>query len=240
MRQDKYAGSFFGYSRRRVRKLLQERETMAQDAEARLRAAEGRILELRRELAMAEDELRDRDAQIQELAAEVEAFAHDPDRPTPNLLAEELNSILSSAQASAARMIERAKAVSDRHLSQATEFERELYADLARMDEWRQEALPLIREVQARLGEIRSRLEEVAETVVEAVKPLERLSDIDRPQVEPAAPPVKEGLPVKRLRPTEEGNGRRRRPRQRAARSAQREDGSAPDVIEIPDRARAH
>jgi chromosome segregation ATPase len=231
MGQDKYAGSLFGYSRRRVRKLLQERDAMAQDAEARLRAAEGRILELRRELATVEEELSDRDAKIQELSAEVEAFAHDPDRPTPNMLAEELNSILSSAQATASRMIERAKAVSDRHLNQATEYEQELYADLARMDEWRQEALPLIRDVQSRLGEIRARLEEVAETVVETVKPLEQLSDIDRPEVEPVASPVADDPAVKRLRPAEEGDGR--------SRSKQGGDGSASDVIEIPDRAKA-
>jgi chromosome segregation ATPase len=238
MRQDKYAGSLFGYSRRRVRRLLQEREAMAQDAEARLRAAEGRILELRRELATVEEELTDRDAKIKELSAEVEAFAHDPDRPTPNMLAEELDSILSSAQATASRMIERAKSVSDRHLNQATEYEQELYADLARMDEWRQEALPLIRDVQSRLGEIRARLEEVAETVVETVKPLEQLSDIDRPEVEPVASPIAEGSGVKRLRPTEEGDGRRRSG-QRRSRSKAGGDASASDVIEIPDRAKA-
>jgi DNA repair exonuclease SbcCD ATPase subunit len=238
MSQDKYAASLFGYSRRRVRKLLQDREAMAQDAEARLHAAEGRILELRRELATVEEELSDRDAKIQELSAEVEAFAHDPDRPTPNMLAEELNSILSSAQATAARMIERAKAVSDRHLDQATEYQQELYADLARMDEWRQEALPLIRDVQSRLGEIRSRLEEVAETVVETVKPLEQLSDIDRPEIEAVSSTVTEDSGVKRLRPTEQEGGRGRS-RQRSSRSKQAGDESASDVIEIPDRAKA-
>jgi hypothetical protein len=236
----------FGYRRGRVRKLLQERESMAREAEARLRAAEGRILELRHELTVVEDELSDRDAQIQDLGAQVEAFARDPERPTPNMLAEELNSILSSAQAMATRMIERAKAVSERHLQQASEFERALHEDLARMDEWRQEALPLIRAVQSRVEEIRASLEGVAESVAETVRPLEELPDIDRPPAQEA--PAREaragsaGPEVKRFGRNGErdGNGHGQPRRKAQSRAARREGGgSSPDVIEIPDRARA-
>src|SRR6266498_3270917 len=185
MKQGRRIGvAVFGYSRRRVRQLLQEREALAQEAEARLRAAEGRILGLHHELEVVEKGLSERDSLIQELGAQVEAFARSPDAPTPKVLVRELDSILTPAQATAEAMIERTRAVTERKLQDASEYERRLYADLVRADEWRQEALPLIRAVHSRIGEIRARLEEVAESVVETVKPLEQLSDIDWPHAE--------------------------------------------------------
>jgi len=185
MKQERRIGvAIFGYRRRRVRELLQEREALAQEAEARLRAAEGRILGLHRELEVVEEEISERDARIQDLGAQVEAFARSSEAPTPKVLVRELDAILSSAEATAQGMIERTRAVTERKLQDASEYERRLYADLVRADEWRQEALPLIRAVHSRIGEIRARLEEVAESVVETVKPLEQLSDIDWPHAE--------------------------------------------------------
>lgn len=193
MKQGRYIGvGLFGYRRRRVRQLLQEREALAQEGEARLRAAEGRILALHRELAVVDEELTARDAQIQELGAQVEVFARDPNAPTPKILVQELDSILSSAQATAQGMIERTRAVTERKLQDATDYERQLYADMVRADEWRQEALPLIRAVYSRIGEIRARLEEVAASVIEAVKPLEQLADIDWPRAEQLPLPTEE------------------------------------------------
>ena len=185
MKQERRIGvAIFGYRRRRVRELLHEREALAQEAEVRLRAAEGRILGLHRELEVVEEELSERDARIQDLGAQVEAFARSSEAPTPKVLVRELDAILSSAEATAQAMIERTRAVTERKLQDASEYERRLYADLVRADEWRQEALPLIRAVHSRIGEIRARLEEVAESVVETVKPLEQLSDIDWPQAQ--------------------------------------------------------
>jgi hypothetical protein len=90
--------SLLGYRRGRVRRLLRERDAMAKEAESRLRAAEGRILGLRYKRAVIEAELGERDAQIQDLSAQIEAFLHDPGRSTPTMLVSELDSILSSAQ----------------------------------------------------------------------------------------------------------------------------------------------
>lgn len=219
---------------------------MAQQAEARLRAAEGQILGLQHELAVVEAELGGRDAQIQELGAQIEAFAHDPGRSTPNMLAKELDSILSSAQETAAHMIERAKAVSGRHLEQASEFQRELHEDLARIDEWRQAALPLIRAVQSRMAEIQATLLEVAERVAETVKPLEQLPDIDRSAAAQLDLPLDESSgegrpPWTKLGPGEEQVGKGIRPKQRSARTRSPKGGSgaSSDVIEIPDQVRA-
>ena len=233
MSKNRFKGRPFGYSRRQVRQRVQEREGMVREAEARLRAAEGRILELRRDLAAVGEELSGRDAQIQTLSAQVEAFAVDPDRSTPNMLAEELNSILASAQESAAGMIERARAVSERRLEQAGDFERDLHDDLTRMDEWRNEALPLIRDVQSRMGEIRLKLEEMAESVGEIAKPLEQLPDIDRPKLEEVAAAVRK---LKGNEKQASGNGHR--PRRRQARSRPQQDQPDPisEVIDITDR----
>ncbi|HEY3209883.1 MAG TPA: hypothetical protein VGL18_08830 [Actinomycetota bacterium] len=245
MGQLRHVGAgLLGY-RRRIRQLLQERDALAQDAETRLRAAEGRILGLRRELARVEAELRTRDAQIKDLGAQIEAFARDPDRPTPNMLSHELNAILSSAQETAARMIERAKAVSERHLHKASHLERELHDDLARMDEWRQQALPLIRGVQSRMAEIRATLEEVAGTVAATIKPLEQFPDIDRPPAPPPAAPMPREPSVDEAAVTKldlpEGKGNVRRPRRRPARSVPTgtEQEPGPEVVDIPDQAGA-
>jgi cell division septum initiation protein DivIVA len=217
---------------------------MAKEAESRLRAAEGRILGLRHELAVLQAELGERDAQIQDLGAQIEAFTHDPGRSTPNMLASELDSILSSAQQTATRMIERAKAVSDRHLEQATDLERELHEDLARMDAWRQQALPLIRSVQTRIAEIGATLMEVAESVAETARPLEQLPSIDR-RVSRKAAATELGSDeptVAKLDPAavREGNSQRPRRRSPRARPTKAETVASSEVVEIPDHARAH
>ena len=217
---------------------------MAKEAESRLRAAEGRILGLRHELAVVQAELGERDARIQDLGAQIEAFLHDPGRSTPNMLASELDSILSSAQQTATRMIERAKAVSDRHLEQATDLGRELHEDLVRMDAWRQQVLPLIRAVQTRMAEIGVTLMDLAESVAETARPLEQLPSIDRPALRKAA--VSKGSSgeptVAKLDPAagSEGNGPRPRRRSPRARPAKTETVASSEVIEIPDHARAH
>ncbi|HYT79755.1 MAG TPA: hypothetical protein VEQ37_10955 [Actinomycetota bacterium] len=235
MKQGRRIGvAVFGYSRRRVRQLLQEREALAQEAEARLRAAEGRILGLHHELEVVEKGLSERDSLIQELGAQVEAFARSPDAPTPKVLVRELDSILTSAQATAEAMIERTRAVTERKLQDASEYERRLYADLVRADEWRQEALPLIRAVHSRIGEIRARLEEVAESVIETVKPLEQLSDIDWPQAEQLALLVSDRFGQQGDR---DGNGHRPQSHESGDRSAQG-DGES-DLIDLQRRARA-
>jgi methyl-accepting chemotaxis protein len=233
MSKSRFKGRPFGYSRRQVRQLVQEREGMVREAEARLRAAEGRILELRRDLAAVGEELSGRDAQIQTLGAQVEAFAGDPDRSTPNMLAEELNSILASAQETAAGMIDRARAVSERRLEQAGDFERDLHDDLTRMDEWRKEALPLIRDVQSRMGDIRLKLEEMAESVGEIAKPLEQLPDIDRPRLEEVAAAVRK---FKGNEKQASGNGHRPRRRQGRSRPQQDQPDPTSEVIDITDR----
>jgi hypothetical protein len=218
---------------------------MTKEAESRLRAAEGRILGLRHKLAVIQAELGERDAQIQDLGTQIEAFLHDPGRSTPNMLASELDSILSSAQQTAIRMIERAKAVSDRHLEQATDLGRELHEDLARMDAWRQEALPLIQAVQARIAELGATLMEVAESVAETARPLEQLPSIDRPAPLPNEVASQDGsddLTVAKLdsAAVREGNGQRPRRRSPRARPAPAEPVASSEVIEIPDHARAH
>jgi chromosome segregation ATPase len=234
MSQDKQIKGLFGYSRRRVRRILEEREAMTGEAEARVRAAEGRILELRHELAVVGEELGTRDAEIRTLTAQVESLAEDRDLPTPNMLAKELKSILSSAQDTAAGMIDRARALSERQLEQSGDYERKLYADLTRMDEWRHEAFPLIRDVQSRLAEIRVKLEQLSESVAEAARPLEQLPDIERPKVEEvAAAAEKFGQSEKQV----SGNGHRPRRRQ-GRRQQQHESDPSSEVIDISDRGR--
>lgn len=251
-RKGRYIGvGVLGYRRSRIRQLVLERDALAHEAEVQLRAAEGRILALRRELGAVRAELNDRDARINELTAQIEAFARDPERIPSTVLSEELNSILSTAQETAARMMERAKAVSERHLKEAAHFEQQLHDDLARMDEWRRQALPLIRAVQSRMGQIRAMLEEVTETIPEAVKPRQQLPDLDRfvpSEADGQGEEASDRTAVAKLGPApeeeEEEEGTPRRTRRRSARSkplqpVQSEDASASQVITIPGQAEA-
>jgi chromosome segregation ATPase len=240
IRKNRYDGNgIFGYGRRRIHQLRQERDAVVQEAEKQLRAAEGRILRLRQALAAAKTELRDRDAQIKDLTTQIEALAKDPDHMTQNLLAQEMSSILSAAQGTASRIIERAKAVSERNLEKAGELERKLQEDLARLDEWRHQALPVIRAAQSRMGDILATLEGATRTVAETIQPLEQLLDIDRPGTTVADPSSREPVEaeVTTLEPAEEGEGRRPRKRSHRKVAATKDEPQPTEVIEIPDHA---
>jgi chromosome segregation ATPase len=243
IRKDRYAGTgIFGYGRRRIRQLRQERDAVAREAETQLRAAEGRILRLRQTLAAAKAELRDRDGQIKDLTLQMEALAKNPDHMTQNILAQDMSSILSAAQATASRIIERAKAVSERHLEKAGELERKLQEDLAHLDEWRHQALPVIRAAQSRMGDVLASLEGASRTVADTIQPLEHLLDIDRPTAKVATSPRQDPVEaeVTTLEPDKEESDRRR-PRKRSPRkiAATKDEPERPEVIEIPDHAGA-
>jgi hypothetical protein len=244
IRKDRYAGAgVFGYGRRRITQLREERDAVVREADTQLRAAEGRIVRLRQALAAANAELRERDSQIKDLTTQVEALAKNPDHATQNLLAQEMSAILSAAQGTASRIIERAKAVSDRHLERAGELERKLQDDLARLDEWRHQALPVIRAAQSRMGDILVTLEGATRVVAETMQPLEQLLDIDRPAGAVVAPspeaPV-EGE-VTTIDPTADGESDRRQPRKRSPRKtpATKDKPQRAEVIEVPDQAGA-
>jgi hypothetical protein len=170
-------------------------------------------------------------------------LARNPDQATQNLLAQEMSSILSAAQGTASRIIERAKAVSERHLERAGELERKLQDDLAGLDEWRHQALPIIRAAQSRMGDILATLEGATRTVAETIQPLEQLLDLDRPAGAVMAPspeaPVE--AEVTTLEPPGDGESDRRRPRKRSPRKtpATKDEPPRPEVIEVPDQAGA-
>jgi hypothetical protein len=154
-----------------------------------------------------------------------------------------MSSILSAAQGTASRIIERAKAVSERHLERAGELERKLQDDLARLDEWRHQALPLIRAAQSRMGDVLVTLEGATRVVTETIQPLEQLLDIDRPAGAVVAPspeaPVE--AEVTTIDPTADGESDRRRPRKRSPRKipATKDEPQRAEVIEVPDPAGA-
>jgi phage shock protein A len=170
-------------------------------------------------------------------------LAENPDHATQNLLAQEMTSILSAAQGTASRIIERARAVSERHLERAGELERKLQDDLARLDEWRHQALPVIRAAQSRMGDILVTLEGATRAVAETIQPLEQLLDIDRQTGAVVAPspeaPVE--AEVKTLEPAADGESDRRRPRKRSPRKspATKDEPQPAEVIEVPDQAGA-
>jgi phage shock protein A len=172
----------------------------------------------------------------------IEALNKSPGPTSQNILAQDMSSILSAAQDTASRIIERAKAVSERHLEKAGELERKLQEDLARLDEWRHQALPVIRAAQSRMGDVLASLEGATRTVAETIQPLEQLLDIDRPSAKAGPTPKKDPVQaeVTALETSREGETARRRPRERSPRKVSpKAEPERPEMVEIPDHAEA-
>jgi cell division septum initiation protein DivIVA len=93
---------------------------------------------------------------------------------------EELAGILTAAEDSAARIIERARETADRQLERSNRMWSEVQVEVARFASWRDEVEPVIRTVQSKVENVRSFIEEVPERIREALAPMaESISSID-------------------------------------------------------------
>lgn len=170
--------SLFGYRRSAVHELLLESDYTQRRAESNILAAEAKIAELQSELGDIEREIAGRDEQLAALQAEV---ARLEDRTTdggPLFVTEEVTSILTAAHDAAARIVERARSVSER-MYQTSRREDGVRADVTRLAAWREEALPVIRSARATMDGIRAELEQVAQRITDALTPLEGLAVVD-------------------------------------------------------------
>ncbi len=188
--------SLFGYKRSSVDALLMERTALLVNAERRAMAAEA-------ELAAKDAELADRDTRIgslttsagqlqaematlrallQETEAKREQAEHDASQSlTPAFLAEELSTLLASAEESARRIIQRARNSTESQIVEADRMWKEVQAQMARFAAWREQFEPAAAEAGARLEDVRQRIEEVPDLIRNALLPLaDSVSSLDR------------------------------------------------------------
>jgi len=99
---------------------------------------------------------------------------------TNRFLTEELKGILSAAEESAARILERARVTSEHQIAQSNRLWREVQAELARFAAWRDQVEPIIRSVHAKVEGVRGQIEEVPEKIRQALAPMaDSISMID-------------------------------------------------------------
>jgi TolA-binding protein len=114
---------------------------------------------------------------------------------TARFLTEELAGILTAAEESAARIVERAQASSEEQLAEANRLWREVQEETARFAEWRNDVEPIIERVREKLEDVRERVQSVPERIREALAPMaDAISAVDGDLAELAAaaatPPV--------------------------------------------------
>jgi septal ring factor EnvC (AmiA/AmiB activator) len=111
---------------------------------------------------------------------------------TARFLTEELAGILTAAEESAARIVERAQASTEQQIAEANRLWREVQGEIARFAAWRQEVEPIIEQVRDKVGEVREKVEAVPERIREALAPMaDAISSVDADLAElvAAAPP---------------------------------------------------
>lgn len=170
----------FGYRRSSVEQMLADRDQMLSQVETRARASEAKVSDLEGQLAelgSSNDALLH---QIEDLRSQAGSAAaaragtdeHEPSELTTKFLSEELASILTAAEESASRIIERARGATQQQIADADRMWRDAQGQIARFATWRDRVDPIIRGTQSRIDEVRGRIEEVPDAIRQALAPL--------------------------------------------------------------------
>lgn len=110
------------------------------------------------------------------------------DDVTSRFLTEELAGILAAAEESAARIVERARASTQRQIMESNRLWREVQAEVARFASWRDQVEPAIRQVQSKVDSVRGLVDDVPERIRQALAPMaDAISSIDADMAELAS-----------------------------------------------------
>lgn len=185
----------FGIRRSSVNQMISDRDVMLRQAEGRVLAAEAKVARLESEVGA----LQEANARLQE---EIEAIrgggdggatSSSPD-VTTRFLNEELGTVLAAAEESASRIVDRARASTQQQVAEAERVWRETQTQVSKFAAWRDEVDPALRAAQAKIDEVRGRIEAVPDQIREALAPLaESVASLDGDLAEVAAatgPPV--------------------------------------------------
>ncbi|MGH2573484.1 MAG: hypothetical protein ACRDGU_08405 [Actinomycetota bacterium] len=196
--------SLFGYRRKVVIKLIEDRDRILREAESRVRAAEAKVGELESELVDLKAQNSRLDQQLELLRLQMASIAEAeppsgeeetvsvpseapveapiaPARETvSSFVVEELTRIMSVAQEGAARIIDRAAASAREQIARSTEVWQSIQAEVSRLATWRHAMEPAVGNVRSRLDGIRVQIEDIPERIKQALAPLaDALSSID-------------------------------------------------------------
>jgi phage shock protein A len=188
-----------GYRRSAVDQVISDRDTMLRHAEARVRAAEGRVAELQTELSSLREANVRMGEQMDQLRSELlaretepppaqawapEPPAQTPEQPAPALappprddvtsrfVTEELAGILSAAEESASRIVERARTSTERQIEESNRLWRDVQAEVSRFGVWRNQVEPAIRKAHAKVESVRELVDDVPDRIREALAPM--------------------------------------------------------------------
>ena len=164
----------FGYRKSEVERLIAERDAALQQSEVRIHAAEARVADLEATIRRLEERNEQLEGHVQEGPPGSERAAQRPPAGelTPRFLSDELSTILSAAEESATRIIERARQATEQQVADAQAVWREAQTQVARFAAWRERVDPLLRSTQGGIDEVRGRIEEVPNQIRQALAPL--------------------------------------------------------------------
>jgi predicted nucleic acid-binding Zn-ribbon protein len=99
---------------------------------------------------------------------------------TSRFVTEEIAGVLSAAEESASRILERARVQSEQQVTKSSRLWEEVRAEVSRMATWREGIEPVIQTVLTKVEGIRSQIEDVPERIREALAPMaDSISGID-------------------------------------------------------------
>jgi predicted nucleic acid-binding Zn-ribbon protein len=99
---------------------------------------------------------------------------------TSRFVTEEIGGVLSAAEESASRILERARVQSEQQVAKSSRLWEEVRAEVSRLATWREGIEPVIQTVMTKVEGIRSQIEEVPERIREALAPMaDSISGID-------------------------------------------------------------
>lgn len=168
---------FFGMRRSAVTQMVSDRDVMLRQAEGRVRAAEAKVARLESDVAA----LQEANARLRE-ETETNRGGGDGGAPdiTTRFLNEELGTILTAAEESAGRIVDRARASTQQQVAEAERVWREAQTQVSKFAAWRDEVDPALRTAQAKIDEVRARIEQVPDQIREALAPLaESVASLD-------------------------------------------------------------
>jgi chromosome segregation ATPase len=165
---DEPGRSLLGYRRSAVQRLLADRDVRLMEAEKRIQSAQAAAERLDAETA----NLREANARLQDRIRELEEAGPGGGQTAARFLNEELATILTAAEESASRVIDRARQSAERQVAEAGRLWREAQEQMSRFAAWRDRVDPMVRSARGKLDEVRARIEEVPELIREALTPL--------------------------------------------------------------------
>jgi SMC interacting uncharacterized protein involved in chromosome segregation len=203
----------FGYKTSDVDRLLSGRDSMLRLAVQRYQNATSALAERDNELASMRIALDEKEAELVSLRERIDGLTHDlarvraeagpPDKKkselTSALLTQELGRILSTAESSAERIVNEARALSQRQIQGAERLWAEVEEERRRFASWRSGLEARMRSAQAGIAEALKQMEQVSDRIDEAIAPsaeamrvvvdeLEDLADASRPPLSVAPP----------------------------------------------------